>query len=139
MGMYGLPQAGLLAQELIEQRLMKHRYTQSKVTTGFWTHSLCPISFTLVVDDFEVKYVGKEHAEHLVRVFKEKYEISEDWEGKKYISLTFDWDYINLQFHVSMPKYVNMALIRFKHRTPKRKQNQSYQHVIPNYGTIDTC
>ena len=38
-GMYGLPQAGLLAQELLEQRLMKHRYTQKKVTPGFWTQS----------------------------------------------------------------------------------------------------
>ena len=27
-----------------------------------------------------------------------------------------------------------MALIRFKHKTPKRKQNQPYQHVILNYG-----
>jgi hypothetical protein len=28
-GMYGLPQAGLLAQELLEQRLKKHGYFQS--------------------------------------------------------------------------------------------------------------
>ena len=28
-----------------------------------------------------------------------------------------------------------MVLIRLKHRTPKRKQDQPYQHVIPNYGT----
>ena len=69
-GMYGLPQAGLLPQDLIEQRLMKHEYTQSKVTPGFWTHSWRPISFTLELDDFEVKYVGKEHANHLVRVLK---------------------------------------------------------------------
>ena len=54
------------------------------------------------------------------------------WE--KHIALTFDWDYIKDQFHVSMPGYVNMALIRFKHRTPKRRQDQPYQHVIPNYG-----
>ena len=80
--MYGLPQAGLLAQELLEQRLGKQGYTQSKVTPGFWTHSGHPISFTLVVDDFGVKYVGKEHADHLVRVLKEHDEISEDWEGK---------------------------------------------------------
>ena len=33
-----------------------------------------------------------------------------------------------------MPGYVNMALIRFKHRTPKQRQDQPYQHVIPNYG-----
>ena len=34
-GMYGLPQAGLLAQELLEQILQKQGYTQSKVTPGF--------------------------------------------------------------------------------------------------------
>ena len=63
--------------------------------------------------------MGKEHANHLVQVLKENYEISEDWGGKKYIGLTFDWDYIKSQVHVSMPGYVNMALIRFKHQTPK--------------------
>ena len=134
-GMYGLPQAGLLAQELLEQRLGKQGYTQSKVTPGFWTHSWRPISFTLVVDDFGVKYVGKDHADHLVRVLKEHYEISEDWEGTKYIGLTFDWDYSKRQVHVSMPGYRDMALTRFKHQTPKRKQDQPYKHVIPNYGT----
>ena len=39
-GMYGLPQAGLLAQELLEKRLEKHGYTQSKNTPGFWTLTL---------------------------------------------------------------------------------------------------
>ena len=34
-----------------------------------------------------------------------------------------------------MPGYVNMASIRFKHQTPKRRQDQPYQNVIPNYGT----
>ena len=104
------------------------------MTPGFWTHSWRPISFTLVVDDFGVKYVGNDHADHLVRVLKEHYEISEDWEGKKYIGLTFDWDYKKRQVHVSMPGYRDLALIRFKHRTPKRRQDQPYKYVIPNYG-----
>ena len=80
--MYGLPQAGLLAQDLLEQRLQKQGYTKRKATPSFWTHAWRPISFTLVVDDFVVKYAGKEHADHLVRVLKEKYEISKDWGGK---------------------------------------------------------
>ena len=133
-GMYGLPQAGLLAKELLKQRLGKQGYTQSKVTPGFWTHSWRPISFTLVVDDFGVKYAGKEHADYLVRVLKEHYEIIEDWEGKKYIGLMFYWYYIKRQVHVSMTGYVYMALIQFKYRTPKRKQDQPYKHAIPNYG-----
>ena len=37
-GMYGLPQADLLAQQLLEERLAEHGYTQSKLIPGFWTH-----------------------------------------------------------------------------------------------------
>ena len=35
-GMYGLPQAGLLANELLEKRLNKHGYHQSKLVPGLW-------------------------------------------------------------------------------------------------------
>ena len=37
-GIYGLPQAGLVAQELLEQRLAKYMYFQSKITPDFWAH-----------------------------------------------------------------------------------------------------
>ena len=77
-----------------------------------------------MVDDLRVKYVGREHARHLISVLKEHYEISEDWEGKKYFGLTFDWDYEKKRVHVSMPGYVDHALIRFKHGTPRRAQDQ---------------
>jgi hypothetical protein len=35
-GMYGLPQAGIIAQELLEERLKAAGYTQSKFTPGYW-------------------------------------------------------------------------------------------------------
>ena len=37
-GMYGLTQAGLLAQKLLEKFLGVHSYTQSKYTPGYWSH-----------------------------------------------------------------------------------------------------
>ena len=37
-GIYGLPQAGILAQKLLEERLRAHGYHQSKITPGFWKH-----------------------------------------------------------------------------------------------------
>ena len=77
-----MPQAGLLTQTLLEERSKKHGYEQSKITPGFQKHKGRPICFTLVVDDFGVKYVEKEHARHLISALKEHYEISEDWEGK---------------------------------------------------------
>ncbi len=65
-GMYGLPQAGIIAQQLLEERLEKDSYCQSKTTPGLWTHDTHPISFSLVVNDFGVKYVGEENAQHLL-------------------------------------------------------------------------
>jgi hypothetical protein len=133
-GMYGLPQAGLLAQEQLITRLNKAGYTQSKVTPGFWKHAWRPISFTLVVDDFGVKYVGKEHAEHLISVLKQDYEIDTDWEGTRYLGLTLDWDYIERQVHLSMPGYIAKALTRFAHPTPNKPQHQPHPHTERIYG-----
>ena len=91
-GMYGLPQAGLLANKLLAKRLAKHGYTQARHTPGLWTHTWRPITFTLVVDDFGVKYVGEEHARHLENALKEHYEVSSDWGGELYCGITiFIW------------------------------------------------
>ena len=45
-GIYGLPQAGLLANKLLEKRLNKHGYFQSKFVPGLWTHKWRTITFT---------------------------------------------------------------------------------------------
>ncbi len=58
-GMYGLPQAGIIAQQLLEKRLKAHGYSQSTITPSLWKHDTCPISFSLVIDNFGVKYVGE--------------------------------------------------------------------------------
>jgi hypothetical protein len=64
-GMYSLPQAGIIAQQLFEERLQKHGYHQSQMTPGLWKHNTCPISFSLVINNFGVRCVGKENAQHL--------------------------------------------------------------------------
>ncbi|KAL7474391.1 hypothetical protein ACHAW6_000366 [Cyclotella cf. meneghiniana] len=87
-GMCGLPQAGIIAQELLEIRLQAKGYHQSKINTGFWKHNWGPISFALCVDNFGIKYVGKAHADHLLQTLKAHYEISSDWNGTRYIGLT---------------------------------------------------
>jgi hypothetical protein len=57
-GMYGLSQAGIVAQELLVKWLKEHGYSQSKPTPGLWTHKWQPITFSLIVDNFGVKYIG---------------------------------------------------------------------------------
>jgi hypothetical protein len=51
-GMYGLPQAVILANQLLA------RYHQTKFTPGLWEQVSRPLKFTLVVDDFGVQHVG---------------------------------------------------------------------------------
>jgi hypothetical protein len=91
-GMYGLPQAGLLANKLLEKCLNKHGYQQSKLTPGLWKHNTRPIQFTLVVNDFGVKYISNEHAQYLKNALEEHYKLTCDWTGKWYIGITLDWD-----------------------------------------------
>ena len=61
---WGLPQAGILANKLLRKRLLPHGYCECSNTPGPWKHKTRPISFMLVVDNFGVKYVGKEHVDH---------------------------------------------------------------------------
>ncbi len=60
---WGLPQAGILANKLLRKQLAPHGYYECINTPGLWRHEWRPITFTLVMDDFGVKYVGKEHAD----------------------------------------------------------------------------
>jgi hypothetical protein len=72
-GMYGLPQAGILANELLQRNLAKYGYGLTQHTHGLRNHDTLPISFLLVVDDFGVKYIGREHAEHLMACINKNY------------------------------------------------------------------
>ena len=78
-GMYGLLLSGLLANKLLEKRLNKRSYYQSKLVPGVWKHEWRPVQFTLVVDDFGVKYVGEEHALHLKKTLEEDYAVTTEW------------------------------------------------------------
>jgi hypothetical protein len=102
-GMYGLKQAGLLANQLLKTQLAPFEYYPARLNPGLWLHKTRKISFTLVVDDFAVKYVGKQHAEHLRNALLRTYELTTDWTATVYSGMTFKWDYKNRTCDISMP------------------------------------
>ena len=108
-GMYGLPQAGIIAEQLLEEQLKKHGYCQSQTTPGLWKHDTRPISFSLVVDDFGVKYDGKENMQHLLNTVRKYYKCSCNWERKSYCGITIKWDYEGRKVHLAMPGYIPKA------------------------------
>jgi hypothetical protein len=133
-GMHTLPQDDIIAQELLTKRLHKVGYRQSKITPGYWRHNWRPISFTLVVNDFAVKYTNKDDVEHLMNILKQDYKIDTDWEDTRYLGLTLDWDYKQRKVHLSMPGYLENALVRFGHEPPTKPQMQPHPNTIPTYG-----
>lgn len=54
------------SQQLLEKRLNAKGFQQSMYTPGLWLHESRPIAFSLVVDDFNVRYIGKENAQYLL-------------------------------------------------------------------------
>ncbi len=70
--------------------------------TGAVEACVRPISFTLCVDNFGVKYIGQQQAEHLLQVLQMHYKCSQDWDGKKYLGMDIDWDYDQRKVHVLM-------------------------------------
>eukprot|EP00804_Cyclotella_cryptica_P006954 CCRYP_007088-RA/>CCRYP_007088-RA protein AED:0.41 eAED:0.44 QI:0/0/0/1/0/0/2/0/284 len=98
---YGLPQAGILANKFLEKCLNKYGYYQHNYTNGLWTHKTKPIQFALVVDNFAVKYTRDKDVQHLSHSLtainpdtkKNMFEVSTNMQGNLFIGITMDWDY----------------------------------------------
>ncbi len=133
-GMYGLKQAGRIANDALCERLDDIGYHQCRHTPGLFVHESRPIAFSLVVDDFFVGYVGKEHAEHLLHGLEVHYPCETDWEAKIVVGLHMKWDYVNRTVDISMPGYVAKALKRFNHERPSRFQYSPFPWKKPDYG-----
>ena len=82
---------------------------------------------TLVVDNFGVKYLGKEHALHLKASPEDKYKDTTEWEGKLYIGISLQWDYKKGTVQLSMPGYIITAL----HSFHQRNRNDPKIHHTP--------
>ncbi len=129
-GMYGLPQADMLANKFPQ----KHGYYKLIHIPGFFTHRTRPIWFTLSVDDFGVKYVDKEHTNHLMLVLCGFYEIEEDWMESLYYRTNLNWNYQDRYLDISMPNYVSRQLLKYTLQPPKQPQLCPFSPAPTNYG-----
>lgn len=75
---YGLKQARKLANNLLTTHLEAHGYFQCATMASLWQHKWWPILFVFIVDDFGIKYVGKQHTDHLHVALSEHYQVTTD-------------------------------------------------------------
>ena len=71
--MYGLVQSGRIANQDLQKHLAKYDFYPTKRTPGLWKHRTRPISFTLVVDNFGIKYTNKDRIDYLFKAIEDRY------------------------------------------------------------------
>ena len=103
---------------------------------GLWRHITRPIAFSLVVDDFGVKYVYKDDADHLANSIKNAYQLAKDWTGGLYCGIALKWNYNRRDrwLEISMPGYIEKQLSKYNNPTPKQPQHAPYPCAPKTYG-----
>ena len=133
--MYGMAQAGLLANELLAKRLEKNGFNQTPHTPGLWRHHKNPIQFALVVDNFCIKYKNKQYAQDLINYLENNYEaVSVHWDRELLYGIKLDWEYQNRTVDLSMPVYITKFLHRFYTQSPR---NRSTNHTVPSSHNME--
>eukprot|EP00957_Ditylum_brightwellii_P026024 1967645-Ditylum_brightwellii.AAC.1 len=132
--MYGLPQAGILANKLLTKCLAKHGYYPCKYTPGLWFYQWRPITSALVLDNFGVKIKGKEHSEHLIQALREDYEVTVYWNGSIFCRIHLDWQYDKTWVDLAIPNYIVKVVMKYRHKLPKRPQHSPHKHASIQYG-----
>ena len=89
--MYGFPHAGRIAQDVLIEGLAKHGYHQTG-TTFLFRHDTNGVAFTLVVDDFGVKFKDPAAADDLVRCLQLYYTLTVKKNATKFLGFTIAVD-----------------------------------------------
>lgn len=134
-GMYGLPQAGILAHNKLVKILTPFGYYKDKYTPGLWKHKNNNIFFTLVVDDFGISFTNNQEVIHFINILQTHYNITTDWTGNRYCGFHLNWNYIARTVIISMPSYVNNAIQKFQHIKCHKQQHSPAHWTPPTYGT----
>jgi hypothetical protein len=132
--MHGLPHTGILTNDLLSKRLAPHEYRQTNTTPGLWSYDTLPVTFSLVVDDFGIKYEGLSNAHHIMNALKKHYTVSKDLTGGLYCGITLHWDYLLKHVDLSMTEYITWMLQKCQHPPAKRPQYSPHIWIEPIYG-----
>ena len=134
-GMYGLKQAGILAQQKLITHLVPAGYLQHPHVPCLFLHKERGTAFTLIVDDFFVKFKFQDDADHLITTLQNAgYIIKVDMTAKKYIGVTIERDRLAQTITLSMPGYIAKLLQRFQHRVLTQAKSPSI-YIPPKYGS----
>ena len=133
-GVPGLKQADRISNGRITNHLQNYGYAPCPSTPALWRHNTLPIIFTIVFDNFSVKYTGKHNADHLMNALCALYTITVKQTGSLYCWLNLTCDYARGHVNISMPDYIKQALHKFKHPMAPKPEDAHHKCKQPVYG-----
>jgi hypothetical protein len=110
-GMYGLPQTGILANSLLQDRLAKFNYYEAATTPGLWHHKWHPIMFALIANNFAIQYAGNALLDHLCQALRKHYKVSKELNGTCFAGMTLKWNYSLIHAKCSCLQDINKKVI----------------------------
>ena len=133
--MSGLPQSGFYSQQELIAVLSDHGYVETR-TPMLFRHISRSITFTLVVDDFAVKYDSPSDLDHLLSCLHTKYALKTHRTGPSYTYLGYTIDYgrPHRTMTLSMPNYIPNLLKKLR-PNGVRPQPSPAVYTPPSYGS----
>ena len=136
--LYGMKQAGYIANKDLVNYLESNDYMQAKNTPCLFKHTTDDIEFSLITDDFLVRYGNKQSADKLLKIMSEKYPMTHDWSCVKYAGLNIKLNYDkNRSVTISMDGYIEAILKRFKIVTTHNVYSPEFYTQI-NYASKES-
>ncbi len=133
-GFYGLPQAGILANNLLCSHLVAKGFYKAASTPGVWRYKWRPIQFCLIINHFGIKYVGVEHFNYLLKVLKKFHSVQFNMAGDNFASINIEWDYTVRCCCMSIRGYLSTLLLKFKHPQPTKPRLSPFKCLPIAYG-----
>ena len=107
---YDLAQSKKIAHDELVRHFAPFSHHPTTHPLDLWTHATRPLSFTLTVDDFGIKYTDINDANHLLASLRRKYDVTTDWYGSLYYGVTLKWDFIKKTVQLLIPGYIANVL-----------------------------
>ena len=133
--MYGLKEAGLIAQKELLNVLSRNGYSEPDNMMIIRANDPKDKTAAVVnVDDFGIKYTDKADAEKLLQIIRDAgYILKVDWEGKKYCGLNINHDIIGRTLTIDVGDMVFDMLERFG-MTDCKGADSPIKYIAPIYG-----
>ena len=134
-GMYGLPQAGKIANELLIKRMRTAGYHPCQFTQRLWRHVWRPVTFTFGSRQFWNQVQGRRTGNPFEKTLEKWCDVTVDWTGSKYVGISLMWEYKQRTLETSVPGFVNKALTKYQHPKPAKPQHAPAKADLIQYGS----